>query len=194
MFLLSSFLLIHPCLPPAGVNLPARLVLITSPHDPADWSRPLSPATLRQMMGRAGRAGLDAAGLAVVAAGSAAAAARLGPLLAAPPEPAASALHGGARGMARAMLEVVSAGAVASPADVQRFIRCTLLAATRAEAAVARATKEALRWLCAAEQGMIAWSDAGGGCCVVLGLCIRVFVVVYVPHAHPSPACRLWLN
>ncbi len=154
----------HPLPParPTGVNLPARLVLITSPYDPAGWNRPLSPAALRQMMGRAGRAGLDAAGLAVVVAPSAAAAARLGPLLAAPPEPVSSALHGGARGMARAMLEVVSAGAVASPADVQRFIRCTLLAATRAEAAVTRATKEALRWLCAAEQGMVAWSDAGG--------------------------------
>ena len=32
-------------------------------------------------------------------------------------------------GMKRAMLEVVAAGAVVEPQDVQRYIRCTLLAA-----------------------------------------------------------------
>ncbi len=34
------------------------------------------------------------------------------------------------RGMRRALLEVIATGAVATPADVMRFIKCTLLAAT----------------------------------------------------------------
>ena len=41
-----------------------------------------------------------------------------------------SCLVEGKKGMKRAMLEVVASGAVASPSDVNRYIRCTLLSAT----------------------------------------------------------------
>jgi DNA polymerase theta len=49
--------------------------------------------------------------------------------------------------MARAVLDVVASGAVASPADVGRYVRCTLLCATKGFEAVRSATQRALEWI-----------------------------------------------
>ena len=45
--------------------------------------------------------------------------------------PVASCLQSDRRGMKRAMMEVVVGGAVSTPADVQRYAKATLLAATQ---------------------------------------------------------------
>lgn len=45
--------------------------------------------------------------------------------------PIESCLTEAKKGMQHAMLEIVSTGAVSTPADVQHYIKCTLLAATQ---------------------------------------------------------------
>lgn len=51
--------------------------------------------------------------------------------------------------MKRAMLEVVAAGVVATSDDVERYLKCSLLAATQHYQDVAAAScLEALKWLC----------------------------------------------
>lgn len=51
-------------------------------------------------------------------------------------------------GMIRALLEVVAGGVVQTAADVQRYVRCTLLNATQPFEEVVKAAQESLRWLC----------------------------------------------
>lgn len=51
-------------------------------------------------------------------------------------------------GMMRALLEVVAGGIVQSAADVQRYVRCTLLNATQPFEEVVIAAQDSLRWLC----------------------------------------------
>ena len=63
------------------------------------------------------------------------------------PSPVHSCLVEGKKGMKRAMLEVVVSGAVAEPADVDRYIRCTLLAAMNDHKTVSETTINALKWL-----------------------------------------------
>lgn len=51
--------------------------------------------------------------------------------------------------MKRAMLEVVAAGVVAISDDVERYLKCSLLAATQDfQQVAATSTLEALKWLC----------------------------------------------
>lgn len=65
------------------------------------------------------------------------------------PPPISSCLVEERRGMKRAMLEVVAAGVVATSDDVERYLKCSLLAATQDFQQVAAAsTLEALKWLC----------------------------------------------
>lgn len=69
-------------------------------------------------------------------------------LLQADAKPVSSCLVEDKRGMKRAMIEVVASGAVVSLQDVERYIRCTLLAATTDyQEVVAKSTKAALGWL-----------------------------------------------
>jgi DNA polymerase theta len=49
--------------------------------------------------------------------------------------------------MKRAVVEVVASRAVGTSADVERFVRCTLLAATTSFEAVKSSTLAALEWL-----------------------------------------------
>lgn len=51
-------------------------------------------------------------------------------------------------GMMRALLEVVASGMVKTAADVQRYVRCTLLNATQPFEEVVKAAQDSLRWLC----------------------------------------------
>lgn len=51
-------------------------------------------------------------------------------------------------GMVRALLEVVAGGIVQSAADVQRYVRCTLLNATQPFEEVVKSAQDSLRWLC----------------------------------------------
>ncbi|KAL4522889.1 hypothetical protein Ndes2526A_g07618 [Nannochloris sp. 'desiccata'] len=64
--------------------------------------------------------------------------------------------------MKRAMLEVVASGAVISPSDVDRYIKCTLLASTSKYEVVMNATKEALKWLGDKERQFIYWDKKTG--------------------------------
>eukprot|EP00798_Chlamydomonas_sp_ICE-L_P002967 gene2967-12975_t len=113
------------------------------------WPTVLSlPCRYRQMSGRAGRAGIDDHGESILIATNARGAPGLATLMGAEAKPIESCLIEGKRGMKRAMLEVVASGAVCSPMDVQRYIQCTLLAATSDfQGVVASATKTSLRCL-----------------------------------------------
>eukprot|EP00793_Prasinoderma_coloniale_P007116 PRCOL_00006968-RA len=144
----------------AGVNLPARRVLIMGLKAGRDLH---DPTTIRQMCGRAGRAGFDTIGEAFVVVPSSArtsakqlldGARSQGEVSAtavggdairscfAPPaddgvrQPAcpskrnAKAVLGGNRAMRQAVLEAVVGGWVATASDVEAFLACTLLAAT----------------------------------------------------------------
>ena len=76
------------------------------------------------------------------------------------------------RGMKRAMLEVVAAGAVSSPHDVLRYINCTLLAATTDfKDVVAISTRKALEWL--SKEEFIRWGH-GNGMSGVLGFILHL--------------------
>lgn len=63
-------------------------------------------------------------------------------------KPLQSCLADDRNGMVRALLEVVAGGVVQSAADVQRYVRCTLLNATQPFEEVVKSAQESLRWLC----------------------------------------------
>lgn len=148
----------------AGVNLPARRVIFKHPYVYANGKTTtlLDATKFRQMAGRAGRAGLDSVAEAFLLAVRDAPAPRLRKLLSSDPEPIESCLREDRRGMKRAMIEVVASGAVRQPADVERYIRCTLLAATISYDVVVQTTKEALQWLGHRDQGFIFWDSTTG--------------------------------
>jgi DNA polymerase theta len=111
----------------AGVNLPARLVLIR--HDyvgrPIDM---LDYATYKQMAGRAGRAGLDAFGVSILLARESPTPTQLAHLRSlgtAAPGQLSSALNH--NGLMRVMLEAITSGLVRSEDEMGRYMRCTLL-------------------------------------------------------------------
>lgn len=145
----------------AGVNLPARRVIFRHPYV-GTAANLLDPTKYRQMAGRAGRAGIDTEGEAFLLVLRDAGATKLQALMRAGPTPIESCLTEDRKGMKRAMLEVVASGAVTRPTDVERYIRCTLLAATNSFALVAEATKAALVWLGHKEQGFVYWDEPTG--------------------------------
>lgn len=145
----------------AGVNLPARRVIFRHPY----VGRPgnlLDATRYRQMVGRAGRAGIDSEGESFLLALKDTPLSRLETLMRAAPAPIESCLTEDKRGMKRAMLEVVASGAVAAPVDVERYIQCTLLAATSEYKAVVETTKAALTWLGDRSRQFIFWDDKTG--------------------------------
>ncbi|WIA12996.1 hypothetical protein OEZ85_006607 [Tetradesmus obliquus] len=144
----------------AGVNLPARRVIFKHPYVGIP-SNMLDATKYRQMAGRAGRAGLDTEGEAVLIANQGNAAQLLA-LMTADSTPVSSCLVESRRGMKRAMLEVVAAGVVASSRDVERYLKCSLLAATEDYLSVAAtSTLEALKWL--GSRGFLEWQKGSGG-------------------------------
>jgi DNA polymerase theta len=72
-------------------------------------------------------------------------------------QPLQSCLADDKNGMMRALLEVVAGGVVQSAADVQRYVRCTLLNATQPFDQVVKAAQDSLRWLC--HQHLLSWSS-----------------------------------
>lgn len=115
--------LVATCSLAAGVNLPARRVIING----ARMGRELvGPAMLRQMCGRAGRKGKDDAGetyLICVKADMQA----VCDLLDADMPAIESCLAPEKRGLKRALLEAVATGLVSGCEAIKEYIRCTLL-------------------------------------------------------------------
>jgi DNA polymerase theta len=120
----------------AGVNLPARRVIFRHAWIGMSRAALIDPTRYLQMAGRAGRAGIDSQGEAVLLKGPPAennfTLGQLQALASSPAAPVSSALAAadveaeGRCGMRRAMLEGVASGAVVQSDDVQRFIRCAL--------------------------------------------------------------------
>ncbi|KAJ5823918.1 Helicase C-terminal [Penicillium robsamsonii] len=115
--------LVATCSLAAGVNLPARRVIING----ARMGRELvGPAMLRQMCGRAGRKGKDDAGetyLICVKADMQA----VCDLLDADMPAIESCLAPEKRGLKRALLEAVATGLVSGCEAIKEYVRCTLL-------------------------------------------------------------------
>ncbi|UYV70405.1 POLQ [Cordylochernes scorpioides] len=112
----------------SGVNLPARRVLIRSPHFRGNS---LDPLAYRQMAGRAGRKGADTQGESILLCKEnekAAAEALIGAEM----QPVQSCLlqtNGDlSSSLKRAILEVVASGVAKQPQDVRQYMSCTLLA------------------------------------------------------------------
>lgn len=115
--------LVATCSLAAGVNLPARRVIING----ARMGRELvGPAMLRQMCGRAGRKGKDISGetyLICVKSDLEA----VCDLLDADMPAIASCLAPEKRGLKRAILEAVATGLVSGSEAIKEYVRCTLL-------------------------------------------------------------------
>ncbi|PYI15226.1 DNA-directed DNA polymerase theta [Aspergillus violaceofuscus CBS 115571] len=115
--------LIATCSLAAGVNLPARRVLING----ARMGRELvGPAMLRQMCGRAGRKGKDEAGETYLICGNSDLQA-VCDLLEADMPAIESCLAPEKRGLKRALLEALATGLVSGYDAIKEYVRCTLL-------------------------------------------------------------------
>ncbi|KAL8575274.1 hypothetical protein ACOMHN_001819 [Nucella lapillus] len=116
----------------SGVNLPARRVIVRSPQFGA---RLMDALAYKQMAGRAGRKGVDTQGECVLVCKEGEKRMAQG-LLRSDLPPVTSCLHNAAdgahlsRSMKRAILEVVVSGVASTPADVARYVACTLLSAS----------------------------------------------------------------
>ncbi|GJP94739.1 hypothetical protein CBS115989_938 [Aspergillus niger] len=115
--------LIATCSLAAGVNLPARRVIING----ARMGRELvGPAMLRQMCGRAGRKGKDDAGETYLICGDSDLQA-VCDLLEAEMPAIESCLAPEKRGLKRALLEAIATGLVSGNDAIKEYVRCTLL-------------------------------------------------------------------
>ena len=129
----------------AGVNLPARRVVIRSPYIGRDF---LSKSMYQQMCGRAGRAGLDDRGESFLVV-SAKDAERGERLASSPTEPISSKLLSfeGAS-LARSLLDVIAVGVCQSTQDAQKFYASTLHGQSLPDSARLDDVSRALRELC----------------------------------------------
>jgi len=108
----------------AGVNLPARRVIIRSPFMGRNQ---LTNAQYKQMVGRAGRAGLDTHGESFLLVKPNLT--RIVPdIVAAPVEKCVSSLHkGGGRGLPSLLLNCLHLGLVSTPGDITQLISSSLM-------------------------------------------------------------------
>ncbi|GAA0144171.1 DNA-directed DNA polymerase [Lithospermum erythrorhizon] len=137
----------------AGVNLPARRVIFRQPRIGRDF---IDGTRYRQMAGRAGRTGIDTKGESVLICKPEEAKRILGLLNDACP-PLHSCLSEDKNGMTHAILEVVAGGIVQTATDIHRYVRCTLLNATKPFDDVVKSAQDALKWLC--HKRFLEWSD-----------------------------------
>jgi len=127
----------------AGVNLPARRVILRSPHLGRDF---LTIGKYKQMSGRAGRAGYDDQGESICICKAKDEKAVL-KLINSEIPPVQSALTESKRGLRRALLEVIAVQAVQTKADVKRFLESTLLAKQNGLTEVEKIAESALEYL-----------------------------------------------
>lgn len=108
----------------SGVNLPARRVIIRTP---LFGGKPMSSLTYKQMIGRAGRMGKDTMGESILICSTANA--KSGKeLIGAALKPLTSCLDvDGFSHLKRALLEIIASGMATTKADLEKFIRCTLI-------------------------------------------------------------------
>ncbi len=118
----------------AGINLPARRVIVrdTTRYDDAlGFNAPIPALEVQQMCGRAGRPGLDPAGEAVLIARSEEEVeSHLDRFLSAPPEPVVSRLAA-EPALRQHLLALVASGAVDSEPALERFFEATFYGHTR---------------------------------------------------------------
>ena len=144
-----------------GVNLPARRVIFKHIYIGRP-SMTIDSTKLRQMAGRAGRAGVDTNGEVYIVAKDMSSLELIKKLMKDDPEPIKSCLCESRRGMKRALLEVIASGAVKSAEDVDRYVRCSLLANQISFGKVVQDTKTALVWLGDKERNVIVWDKEKG--------------------------------
>ncbi|XP_076974314.1 DNA polymerase theta isoform X2 [Tamandua tetradactyla] len=117
----------------SGVNLPARRVIIRTPNLSG---RPLDILTYRQMVGRAGRKGVDTVGESILVCKSSEKSKGIA-LLQGSLKPVCSCLQGQGEevtaSMIRAILEIIVGGVASTSQDMQTYTSCTFLAASMKE-------------------------------------------------------------
>ena len=137
----------------AGVNLPARRVIFRHPYTFESTSTGLAKVLLpttkyKQMAGRAGRAGIDTFGEAILVCTTEYGENRVQDILNGEDTPVRSCLSENGQGLRRSMLEAICSGLVKSPDDVIYYLKCTLLCWTEEMELVAEIARKALEWLC----------------------------------------------
>ncbi|KAI3468240.1 hypothetical protein Pfo_024903 [Paulownia fortunei] len=137
----------------AGVNLPARRVILRQPRIGRDF---IDGTRYRQMAGRAGRTGIDTKGESVIICKPEETKKILALLNDSCP-PLYSCLSEDRNGMTHAILEVVAGGIVQTASDIHRYVRCTLLNSTKPFEDVVKSAQDSLRWLC--HKKFLEWSE-----------------------------------
>ncbi|XP_037815116.1 helicase POLQ-like [Lucilia sericata] len=128
----------------AGVNLPAKRVIIRAPYVGAEF---MTLCKYKQMIGRAGRAGMGEAGESILISSSRDNV-RVGEMLFSPMDKAISSLdHQGRVGLQALILSAIGLGLASCRADLHRLVQGTLLAvqSTQLGISVETMVKEILR-------------------------------------------------